>query len=267
MIKGQEKLINIFENMTIDQLPHTFMLLGEDGCGKHTLSKDIAEKFSLEYEDISTTISTELIMEIETIKVPTLYILNINELKDQNIILKFIEDYKEFVYVCVLCDNKNLLLETIANRCIIYEFERYSKEFLMNNPLYVLANDDNKEIMLNVCTTIGQMQDVVNQDLKGLNELTLKIIDKTQDANFPNLLTLVNKFNYKDYYDKYDVNTFFKLMLFNLRNKCKLDIKYYDKYMLTQEYYKRLLKDNRLNKENFITQYLIKFWKLVKGNN
>ena len=90
MIKGQEKLINIFENMTIDQLPHTFMLLGEDGCGKHTLSKDIAEKFSLEYEDISTTISTELIMEIETIKVPTLYILNINELKDQNIILKFI---------------------------------------------------------------------------------------------------------------------------------------------------------------------------------
>ena len=267
MIKGQEKLINIFENMTIDQLPHTFMLLGEDGCGKHTLSKDIAEKFSLEYEDISTTISVELIMEIETIKVPTLYILNINELKDQNIILKFIEDYKEFVYVCVLCDNKNLLLETIANRCIIYEFERYSKEFLMSNPLYVLANDNNKEIMLNICTTIGQMQDVVNQDLKGLNELTLKIIDKTQDANFPNLLTLVSKFNYKDYYDKYDVNTFFKLMLFNLRNKCKLDIKYYDRYMLTQEYYKRLLYDNRLNKENFMTQYLIKFWKLVKGSN
>ena len=267
MIKGQEKLTNTFQNMTIDELPHTFMLLGENGCGKHTLSKEIAKLFYLEYEDISTTITNELIMEIETIKIPTLYVLNINELNDQNIILKFIEDYKEFVYVCVLCDNKNLLLETIANRCIIYEFERYTIEFLKDDPTYVLASDENKEIILNICTTIGQMQDVVNQDIKGLNDLTLKIIDKTQDANFPNLLTLVSKFNYKDYYDKYDVNTFFKLMLFNLKNKCKLDIKYYDRYMLTQEYYKRLLKHNRLNKENFISQYLIKFWKLVKGNN
>jgi len=264
MIKGQEKLTNTFQNMTINDLPHTFMLLGESGCGKHTLSKEIAEQFYLEYEDISTTISTELLMEIETVKVPTLYVLNINELKDQNIILKFIEDYKEFVYVCVLCDNKNLLLETIANRCIIYEFERYSKEFLMDNPLYVLADDSNKEIMLNICTTIGQMQDVVNQDLKGLNDLTFKIIDKTQNANFPNLLSLVSKFNYKDYYDKYDVVAFFKLMIYNLLGLCKKDANYCSKYMLTQKYFKRL-NDTRLNRENLMTQYLIDFWKLSKG--
>ena len=265
MINGQDKLVNTFMNMSINELPHTFMLLGEDGCGKHTLSKDIAEKFGLEYEDISTTITSELIFEIEAIKIPTLYVLNINELKDQNIILKFIEDYKEFIYVCVLCDNKNLLLETIANRCVIYEFEKYSKEFLKDSVLYTLARDCDQEIILNICTTLGQIQDVVNQDLDGLNDLVLKIIHKTQDANFPNLLTLVNKFNYKDYFDKYDVNTFFKLMLYNLLELCKQDAKYCSKYMLTQEYHKRLLIDHRLNKENFMTQYLINFWKLSKG--
>ena len=265
MIKGQEKLTNTFQNMTIDELPHTFMLLGEDGCGKHTLSKDIADKFGLAYEDISTTITSELIFEIEAIKIPTLYVLNISELKDQNIILKFIEDYKEFIYVCVLCDNKNLLLETIANRCVIYEFERYSKEFLMNSVLYITARDCDQEIILNICTTLGQIQDVVNQDLVGLNDLVLKIIHKTQDANFPNLLTLTNKFNYKDYFDKYDVNTFFKLMLFNLLELFKKGGNYYSKYMLTQDYYKKLLNDHRLNKENLITQYLINFWKLSKG--
>ena len=263
MIKGQEKLTATFQNMTIEELPHTFMLLGESGCGKHTLSKEIAEQFYLKYDDISETISSDLIFEIETIKIPTLYVLDVNKLKDQNIILKFIEDYKEFIYICVLCDNKNLLLETIANRCIVYEFEKYSIDFLKESAPYTLAKDEIKPILLNICNTVGQLQDCVNQDLLSLNDLTFKIIHKTQNANFPNLLSLVNKFNYKDFYDKYDVMIFFKLMLFNLLELCKKDSNYCSKYMLTQKYYKRL-NDTRLNRENLMTQYLIDFWKSAK---
>lgn len=266
MLKGQEKLTSTFENMNIEELPHTFMLLGEIGCGKHTLSKEIASKFNLEYSDISAIIDDELISEIENIKIPTLYVLDIKELKDQNIILKFIEDYKEFVYICVICDNKNLLLETIANRCVIYEFERYSKEFLSNHITYVMASETNKPIVLNICTTPGQLDEIVNENLQEVNELSLKVIHKTQDANFPNLLSLVNKFNYKDYYDKYNVNTFFKLMLFNLLELCKKDNHYYDKYMLTQKYYKLYTNIKlKLNSENLMTQYLIDFWKLARG--
>lgn len=266
MIKGQDKLTSTFENMNIEELPHTFMLLGEVGGGKHTLSKEIASKFNLEYSDISTIIDDELISEIENIKIPTLYVLDIKELKDQNIILKFIEDYKEFVYVCVICDNKNLLLETIANRCVIYEFERYSKEYLSNHITYVMASEINKPIMLNICTTPGQLDEVVNENLQEVNDLTLKVIHKTQDANFPNLLSLVNKFNYKDYYDKYSVNTFFKLMLFNLLELCKKGSDYYSKYMLTQKYYKMFTNTRlRLNSETLMSQYLIDFWKLARG--
>lgn len=261
-LEGQEKLTSTFSHMTIEQLPKTIMLLGEYGCGKHTLAKNIAEMFFLEYNDVTETISVDLINEIYGHKIPTLYVIDVNKLKDQNIILKFIEESKDFIFVCLLCDNENLVLNTVMNRCIIYRFEEYSKDFLKQYISCVRQGDE--EIALNIFTTIGQLQTYGNMNLTELNDLCYKIATKIQDASITNTLSLVDKFNYKDLYDKYDVSIFFKLLKLILKDLTKQDIKYYNMYMLVLNYSKRL-NDNRIRKEDLMSNFLIKFWKLSRG--
>lgn len=264
MLEGQDKLINIFKNMSFDELPHTFMLLGDEGCGKHTLSKEIAEQFHLEYNDITENISKDLIFDIETINIPTLYVINILELKEQSMILKFIEDFKQFIYVCLICDNKNLVLETILNRCIIYEFEKYSINFLTEYANF-LIDDKNRGIALKVCSTVGQLMKINGTNLVDLQELCTKVATQIGMANVSNVLSTLQQFNFKDLYDKYDVKIFFKLMILTLFDLVKNDATYYTKkYLLTQEYAKRL-NNSKFKKEELLASYLVEFWKLSRG--
>lgn len=264
MIKGQDELVSKFENMTFEQLPHTFMLLGEYGCGKHTLSKDIANKFNLEYNDITSVLTKDLLFELETTNIPTLYVINVLEIKEQSMILKFIEDFKQFIYICIICDNKNLVLDTILNRCIIYEFKKYSKEFLQGYADF-LIEEQNRELAMKVFTTIGQLEEFGNTNLIDLQDLCMKIATQIGMANISNVLSILSQFNFKDYYDKFDVNVFFKLMILTLFDLVKEDPIYYTKkYLLTQEYAKKL-NNKILKREELLASYLIDFWKLSKG--
>ena len=52
MIRGQEKICNRIDSLTIDTFPRTLLLLGEYGSGKHTIVKYISNKFNLNIEDI-----------------------------------------------------------------------------------------------------------------------------------------------------------------------------------------------------------------------
>ena len=44
-IIGQTKLLNKINALNIDSLPHSILMIGDLGCGKHTLCKYIANKF------------------------------------------------------------------------------------------------------------------------------------------------------------------------------------------------------------------------------
>ena len=50
MIKGQSKLLNIVNNFTLDTLPHTILLEGLKGSGKHSIVSYIADKLNLQIE-------------------------------------------------------------------------------------------------------------------------------------------------------------------------------------------------------------------------
>ena len=101
-LKGQEKLLNTFQNMSVNTLPHTFMLLGDYGCGKHTFSHEIADRFKLDYHEITKEITSDFLIELSTKNIPTLYVINILEVKDQNVVLKFIEDFKQSIFICLI---------------------------------------------------------------------------------------------------------------------------------------------------------------------
>lgn len=261
ILEGQERLSKQFEELTLDTLPQTFMLLGESGCGKHTLASKLATRFELDYLDITEHISGDVLMELSISPMPTLYVIDTQLLteRQQNAILKFIEDYRPNSWTCLLCANKNLLLETITNRCIVYTFDAYDKGYLKDIAVSLLGEDTYAKA-LELSATVGQLKEFIGQDVNKLEELCDKIIHKIKLANLSNVLSIAKQFNYKDLYDKYNVTVFFKLMCKKLSALCLEDAKYLTMYSITQEYAKRVI-DSRLKKQDLVENYLIKLWR------
>ena len=88
---GQESLLNKLKSYPIFEFPHSILLVGEEGCGKHTIAEEISKYFDFEFLDITNSINLDTIVEINQRLVSTMYLINMNKLTDreQNIILKF----------------------------------------------------------------------------------------------------------------------------------------------------------------------------------
>ena len=123
-----------------------------------------------------------------------------------------------------------------------------------------------KELALSVCVTPGQLKLLKMTNLSELKELCLKMTKKTAIASFPNMLSISNKLNYKDEFDKYDVNIFLNMMIQTLSSEYKMnnDKKIFDMYMTTLKYTK-MLRDRRLNKRYIIEKYLSDLWKEARS--
>ena len=97
-------------------------------------------------------------------------------------------------------------------------------------------------------------------------ELADKVIKKINIASYPNTLSIASKVNYKDEYDKINVETMFDLLCFTMLSEYKHthDINILKMYQLTAEHRKSLL-DKRLNKQLHFENYLSKLWQLSRG--
>lgn len=257
---GQEALIAKLKSYSIATLPHTMLFVGESGCGKHTLVKELTDYFNIDAIDISDVISLDTINDIFEKTVATFYIIDSSKIdeKKQNIILKFLEEPPVYAYIIVLCENKSMILQTVANRCIDFEFEPYTKTQLRQ----FMTEDD--EHILDVCSTPGQVKSLHSGDLKELESLCEKIVTKLNIANFANTLKITNKINLKDEYDKFDIKVFFNMLLITIKNEYAKnhDNKTYLMYNLVSEYKKRL-RDSRLNLEMFMNNFLTTLWEFA----
>lgn len=258
---GQDKLVAKLKSYSITTLPHSILLLGDSGCGKHTLTKEIARYFDIEVVDISTIISLDTMIEISEKPVPTMYMIDCSVLTDrhQNILLKSLEEPSMYAYFVLLCTNKATILQTVANRCVSFEFEPYSKETLAQ-----FIQDDVH--VLDICTTPGQILSLHGYSLKDLEQLCEDLVCKVSKANYPNTLSIVKKINLKDEFDKYDINVFFNVLsltILKLMKQLPLYTHLGKMYNLVLEYRKRL-RDSRLNKELFMENFLTALWEFVR---
>ena len=258
---GQEKIVNELFSYQLKNLPKTIMLLGESGCGKHTLAEELANHFSLPLIDITENISPELLNEIKIRSIPSFYLISVNDLteKNQNSILKFIEEPGDNTFVILLSNSVYGLLDTVVNRCAIYEFQKYTAEELNQ-----IIGEKVSEEVLNVCATPGQLK-VTLKNYDDLNSLCNTMVTKMDKANFSNALSIVSKINLKDEYDKFDLNVFLRVLMLKFYEsyKAKPENKTFIMYNIVNEESKKLI-DGRLNKEVFMYHLITRLWRTAK---
>lgn len=253
---GQDKLVGHLFSQDIQYSPKTMLFLGEYGCGKHTLAKEYAERFGLEYMDVSEGLSADSIAEYQARPVPTLYLIDASSLteKVQNSMLKFIEEPGDFAHIIIVCDNPEVLLPTIKNRCVQYKFEEYSRDTLREF-VSPMALDDEIDLILDSGSTPGQIMDVEPNRIKELDSLSTAFVDKLQDARFDNALSLVAKC-------KDNVLAFLNLTIKKLYNKymAGFDDSLLGMYELTKDYKNRLIRFPKLNAEQLMYNYVTVAW-------
>lgn len=262
-ILGQEKLLSKINSYTYQTYPKSVILLGAFGSGKHLMSSYIADRFKLELIDITEQISQEFINNISARVTPSLYVIDASKIDDrkQNMILKFLEEPSEYSFIIILAEDRVNLLPTIMNRCIIFEVEQYSRSVLEQ---FVDSSVD-KELALSVCPTPGQLKALTLVNLSDLHVLCTKMVQKTSIASYPNTLSISDKLNYKDEFNKFDVELFFNMLTHVMLNEFKTtnDKKILILYNITVEYVKKM-RNKRLNRKHLVENYLSALWQGVR---
>lgn len=263
-IVGQKKLLARLNTYTVDTFPRSVLLVGEKGAGKHLIASYIQKeiiKFPL--VDLTSNVSDEVIDAIYRNPNPAVYLVDLSEMteKEQNILLKFIEEPLNNAFIILLCEGRNFVLNTVLNRCIIFELEKYTEEELAS-----FIEDSDKTLMLQLLRTPGQ---ILNTNISNISEILNvcdKIATKMGGANYSNALSICDKINYKDEYDKFDLTLFMDCLSFSLLSHYRTsnNKNIYEMYCLTRDQRKKLL-DKRLNKQSFMYNLISRLWRISRG--
>jgi DNA polymerase III gamma/tau subunit len=135
MIIGQANLLKKLDSFDTNTLPRAILLIGEEGCGKKTVSRYLASKLNLKLVDIKEKIEPEQLVNYQYCLNKTLFVIDLRnfltkEGKNQNNFLKFIEEPGKNAYIMLLANSEVGILPTILNRCAKFYFESYTIEDL-----------------------------------------------------------------------------------------------------------------------------------------
>lgn len=266
MLAGQYKINEYINNLTLDNCPRSLMLIGEYGCGKHLCSSLIADKLKLELVDITDSLDHETITSIYLSSTPHVYEIDCSKItiKEQNIILKFLEEPLKNSYIILLAQNTLNILPTISNRCQQWIFAHYDIDVLDS-----FVCDSNKqyiEYIYSLASTPGQIIDLEGVDILNIFDLAMLICEKIHVASLPNTLTLSNKIAFKQERDKVNFRYLTKALLTILANKITEDetSKSLDMYMSTINYSQKQDIPN-IDQKYIFDNYIIDLWSKSRG--
>ena len=257
---GQKNLLKTLNGYTFQTLPHTILLLGEDGCGKKTIVKYISNKFGLELIEIDNKVLPENLIDYQHRVVKTLYLIDLSKFaleKAQNQFLKFIEEPSDSVYVVLINTSEVGILPTILNRCQKLRFEPYNI-----NELKQIKQFDN-ELIYKVCKTPGQLKNIDDKKINELYSLCSTMTHKIQAAPYANMISIAPRINYKEDYTKFDFETFLNMLEYvsitsfiQEQNNTAAKI-----YLYVSKRRQELLQNSRIQKEPFMINLLDELWK------
>lgn len=191
-------------SISMGMFSHAHLIIGEDGLGKSLLARSIGLSIlgkivDREYVDLveykipkgkqSMGIKeiTERVM-VEIYKKPyegdkkviIIYEAHKMTTEAQNAFLKTIEEPPKGVYIILLCENLENILETIRSRCQIHKLQRLSfseMKLFLNHRFPILKEEEVKSIVAFSDGIPGRAERFIeDEELKEIRNLTINIL-------------------------------------------------------------------------------------------
>lgn len=253
MVVGQERLCRIVDDKNIDTFPKSLILVGNKGSGKSLMINYIATKLGLQIIDITSRLDYETINVINTSPIPYIYKIdsyNIS-IKDQNIILKFLEEPLNNAFIIIECRSTDSLLTTVINRCQLWTLDEYSKDCLVNN--FDIPNE-----FVEFVDNPGEWVDYHEQPFSELKHFCDLVVNKIDQAPFENSLKIVDKlFDEKLNYNK---DLFLKLIKNRYLSNCKVNYTFDSRIIKEINALQRKLDSNTIDKYDAVLSFIANYW-------
>lgn len=210
-IIGHDSIIKEMKNaIETEKFAHAHILVGEDGIGKSLISRNIALKIlkkerDTEYADLiewrieknkkSLGVSDirNLVEEINKKpyegqnKVIIMYEAHKMTIQAQNAFLKTIEEPPKGVFIILLCENLQVILDTIKSRCQIHKLKALNNyeinEFLRKKYSHLI--DGEIKVLTAFSNGIpGRIEKFLEDDkFNNIRKITLEVLIKSSHLN------------------------------------------------------------------------------------
>jgi len=220
-IIGHSNILNqIRQSIKLDKLSHAHLLVGEDGIGKSILAKNIGlmilgkdqdkqyvDLIEWQVEKNKSTIGVNSIRSlVEEInkkpfegdkKVIIIYHADKMTVQAQNAFLKTIEEPPKNVTIFLLCENLEVILDTIKSRCQIHKLKNLNvnemEEFLKIN--YCDLSLEQMRVIVAFSVGIpGKAEKFIgDNNFKEIRDITLEILLKLSSARTEELIKYEKK--------------------------------------------------------------------------
>lgn len=208
-IIGHKEVINSFNNaLKNDMISHAHLIIGEDGIGKSLIAKKFAMNILgvkveksyidiIEYRTNKESFGIDNVREIinEANKKPyefdkkVIIIYGGEKLTSQaqNALLKTIEEPPKGVFIILLSNNSESILDTIKSRCQIYRLWPLSKDEMYEfiNISYNDIKTEQAKVLLSFCEGIpGRIEKLINDE--SFKEIRLIVIELLKEISTNN---------------------------------------------------------------------------------
>ncbi|MGL5354788.1 MAG: DNA polymerase III subunit delta' [Clostridium sp.] len=228
-IIGHSEIINNFRKRVVNKsLSHAHLIVGVDGIGKSKLAELFALQilggdYSRTYVDIINYRPKKMSFGVDEVrdlisevnkkpfegdkKVIIIHEGNKLTVQAQNALLKTIEEPPSGVFIIMLCESLELVLETIRSRCQIYKLTPLSKSEITNYIKFIKESATEMEIQSALAYSEGvpgRAERFLNDNnLKALRELLLDVLGESNSGSADVLLRYENLLlSYKDNKDE-----------------------------------------------------------------
>lgn len=226
---GHSYIINSFKKRAVNKsLSHAHLIVGEDGIGKSKLARVFALQIlggidTRQYVDIinyhpkkasfGVDEVRELIAEVNkkpfegNKKVIIIHEGNKLTIQAQNALLKTIEEPPTGVFIIILCESLELILDTIKSRCQIYKLTPLSKSEITEYIENIKGNATKEEILAALAYSEGvpgrAERFLIDSNLRNLRQLLLDVLNEANNGAADVLLEYENLLlSYKDNKDE-----------------------------------------------------------------
>lgn len=256
-------MISIYDLHNLEKyrnnLPKSLLIVGISSDENKEVAEYLSRENKMDFIEFTDKVNNDNLIEINTITNKTVIYIELDQLteKEQNILLKSVEEPSANVFFILITSDKNTVLSTIRNRCVEFSMHLFSKDELKHSYFADKSDlDDNSILVLEMAKTPLQCKIYNDYDLINLRDKCNLIIDKINVATLPNTLSIQQK-----YIDEYTDELFIKMLSYCIKEKMKIknDNKLVNMYKAIIEY-NYIMRDKRNKKDRIIDNLLLHLW-------
>ena len=222
---GQKNLLDTFKRQIEEgTFPRFSILCGVKGSGKKLAVIELGQYLTegnIVFVEPKVDNIREMISTAYKVTMPTLYVLadadNMSP-ASKNAILKITEEPPNDAYFIMTLQAITNTIPTIRSRATVYHIDPYSlgelSQYFYEQYEGIPRYNDYRELVLNICETPGEIDNLMKTDVFAFYEFVEKVVDNIDSVSIANAFKIDSNISFKENIEeKYDLVLFYKIFL------------------------------------------------------